>query len=374
MRRVLWMVLCFAFVLLPLYARAESTGDIYAEQFEQSGAADLYESLSPETQEILRKWGIEQADWEQLLSGDMQNVAESVWTMFLERFRQPLNVLCVLLGVVLLCAWTDGLRAGLTVSSVSDVFRTVCVLSVCAVVSVPLTQCLQTVSAALESVSVFMYSFVSVYAGILLTGGHAAVAMSNRSVLLGAGQFLTQAVRRTVLPITACCMALDVTGSAATGVRPQGVGRFLSRVSVWMLGGMSTLFVGMLTLRNTLGTAADSVGGRMARFSLAGFIPVVGGALGEALSTVQNCLTLLRGTVGMFGVVAIVAIVLPPVLQCVAWQLCVSAAEAAAELFGLTPVQMLLKGLGTALKTMIAALALCALFMVVSTTVVMGGT
>lgn len=112
----------------------------------------------------------------------------------------------------------------------------------------------------------------------------------------------------------------------------------------------------------------------MARFSLAGFIPVVGGALGEALSTVQNCLTLLRGTVGMFGVVAIVAIVLPPVLQCVAWQLCVSAAEAAAELFGLTPVQMLLKGLGTALKTMIAALALCALFMVVSTTVVMGGT
>lgn len=374
MRRILcalaWLLLLFS---IPC-AAAEGVEDIYAEQYEQSGAADLYKNLSPETQEILNKWGIRQADWEQLLTGDIQKTAESIWEMLLEHLRAPLNTLCVLLGIVLLCAWTDGLRAGLTVASVSEVFRTVCVLSACTAVSVPLTQCLKAVSAAMESVSVFMYSFVPVYAGILLTSGHAAAAMSYRTVLLGAGQLLTQVVNRLVLPMTTCGMALDVTGSASAGVRPQGVGRLLGRITVWLLGGMSTLFVGMLTLRNTLGTAADSLGSRMARFSLAGFIPVVGGSLGEALSTVQNCLTLLRGTVGMFGVAAVAAIVLPPVLQCLAWQLCMAAAEATAELFGLTAMQSLMKGLGTALKMMVAALALCALFMVVSTAVVMGGT
>lgn len=366
------MLICLL-ICLPC-AKAEEIDDIYAEQAAQSGADTLFDALSPETKALLQEWGINDAtDWEQLLSGDMEKTAQSVMDMLLTQLRRPLSTLCVLVGIVLLCAWTDGLRAGLSAAPTTELFRLICVLAACAAVSVPLTDCLSCVSEAVESVSVFMYSFVPVYAGILLTSGSAVAAVSYRTVLVGAGQLMTQTVSRFVLPAATCSMALDITGNATVGVKPQSIGRLLSRVSVWLLGGMSTLFVAMLTLRNTLGTAADSVGGRVVRFSLAGMIPVVGGSLGEALSTVQNCLMLLRGSVGMFGIVAAGAIVLPPLLQCVAWQVCLSAGEAVAELFGLGALQSLMKGLCGSLKTMVAALALLGLFMTVTTAIVMGG-
>ena len=50
----------------------------------------------------------------------------------------------------------------------------------------------------------------------------------------------------------------------------------------------------------------DVTTNRTLRFVVSSFVPVVGSALGEALSTVQGCIKVLKGGVGAFGVLAVV--------------------------------------------------------------------
>ncbi len=96
----------------------------------------------------------------------------------------------------------------------------------------------------------------------------------------------------------------------------------------------------------------------------------MGGALGEAYSSVSACLSLLKSTLGAFGVLATVVIVLPPLIECIMWVLCLSFCSMTAEIFSLDTVASLFKSAQGVLKTLIGVLMSCSMFMVVATTIV----
>ena len=64
-----------------------------------------------------------------------------------------------------------------------------------------------------------------------------------------------------------------------------------------------------------------------------------------------------------------VLIVAAPLVQCVLWSLGLSLAGSGAALFGLTPLEVLCRTAAGAVRVMIALLAVFALLMVISTTV-----
>ena len=148
------------------------------------------------------------------------------------------------------------------------------------------------------------------------------------------------------------------------------LGSAINKGAASLLGITTTLFVGLLTLQGIVGGAADTLSSRALRFSLSSMVPVVGGSLSEAFSAVKGCLGLLKSTVGGFGMLATALIVLPPLLQCAVWSLGLALCTAAAELFGLGQISALLRSAQAVVKTLIAVLAACSLFMIVATAVV----
>ena len=147
-------------------------------------------------------------------------------------------------------------------------------------------------------------------------------------------------------------LALGLVGSVSPGMKLDAAGGAINKACSWLLGLAATLFVGLLSLQGLVGAAADSLAGRAIRFSLSSFVPVVGGALSEAFSSVQGCLQLLKSTLGGFGILATALIALPPLLECALWSLTLS-----------------LCSMGV-LKTLMGVLAACSLFMIIATTIV----
>ena len=130
------------------------------------------------------------------------------------------------------------------------------------------------------------------------------------------------------------------------------------------------MFSFLLSFQQMAASAGDSLSGRMVRFSLTSFVPVVGGLLGEAYSTVTGCAGLLRTTVGCFGLVSVVLVVVPPLLSCVCWSIGLRVAGDTAALFRLSPLERLCQAASGAVRVLIAVLAVLALLMVISTTVI----
>ena len=92
--------------------------------------------------------------------------------------------------------------------------------------------------------------------------------------------------------------------------------------------------------------------------------------------TIKGCLTAVRSTVGVCGIAVTAAILLPPIVACIGWNLLLSLCGYVAEVFALDSGAGLTRSAGTVIKTMTALLVMCAVFLIVAISVLMrvGGT
>lgn len=370
MKKALFLLTALlTFFCLP--AAAEGTLDeLYEQQLEASGADELWDALPAQTRALLDKLGIDRLNADVFSSLTPESATNSLLSLVSEQAGAPLRTAGILLGVVLLYALMDGVRQTVREESLSQVFGVICALTACAALFVPLSGCISRVRDAAESTSVFMFSFVPVYAGTMLASGQPMGAASYQTIVLFVAELVSLAATHLIVPLMTVSLALGLTGSVSPGMRLDAAGGLINKSCAWLLGLATTLFVGLLSLQGLVGAAADSLTGRAIRFSLNSFVPVVGGALSEVFNSVRGCLTLLKSTMGGFGILATALIALPPLVECALWSLTLCVCSAVADTFSLGSVSTLFKTAQGVVKTLMGVLASCALFMIIATTIV----
>ncbi len=356
---------------IPVHAEA---ADIYIEeQLDESGANDLWAALSEDTKALYKTIGIESlADLSSVVLSP-EALFDAASELLVTQGKAPLSVMGLLLCAVVLCAYLSGLKDTVGEGGINGVYQSVGVLAVCAVTALPFVQCIRAVQQALSGASVFMGSFSPVYIATLAASGQLRVALSYQTAVLVFSQLLTWLANGVLLPLLLTAFALGMVSSATDAGNLGKVSETLLKTVSWAIGILATVFTTLLTVNGMLGAAGDTLSSRMVKLSLSSFVPVVGGALSEAFLTVKGCIGVVRTTVGAFGMITTVLLLLPTLLQCACWQLCLWVSCTAADMFAQPTLGKFLKTMQQVTKTMVALLAVCALFMVIATVIVSRG-
>ncbi len=366
-RWVLLAVVLFCLLTLPTAAQTDA---LYQEQLTAGGADTLTDYLPSDTIELLENLQLDNLEPSSFTGLSFGRVMEGLLSLFSKHGDSAFGAFGSLIGVVAVSALFSGLEGTAESLSLRQTYHSVAVLAAGGALLMPLLSLLERVSQAVDSVAVFMAGYIPVYSVILAAGGAPSGAVSYQTTLLAAAELLTWLIRSGIFPVLLVSLAMGCTGAVADGFCLSSVSQTLYKGILWALGLFSTLFSWVLSLQQMVSAATDSLGGRAVKFSLSSLVPVVGGLLSEAYATVAGCAGLLRSTVGCFGLVAVVGIVLPPLISCVCWTVSLSLSGTAAALFGLVPLETLCKTAAGAVRVLIAVLAVFALLMVVSTTVI----
>lgn len=351
-------------------AAADSTAqEVYQEQLKASGAEELMECLPSSVQEVLEQWGMDSFSPASYTDLQFPKALQMTVDLLEKQGSGAGQAFGVLLGVVAISALFSSLEGTTESQSLRQTYHAVAVLAGGSALLIPLFRLLHGVGETVDQVTVFMTGYIPVYAMIVATGGSAVGAVSYQTTLMAASQLLVWLIRQGVFPVLTVSLALGCTGTVTQGLCLDRVSDTLHKAVLWVLGLFCTLFSGVLSLQQMAAAAGDSLGGRVMKFSLSSFVPVVGGLLSEAYSTVVGCAGLLRSTLGCFGLLATVLIVAAPLLECVCWLISLQLAGGAASLFGLDALEKLCRTAAGAVRVLVAVLAAFALIMVVSTTV-----
>ncbi len=364
------VLVCVGLLLLFTLPVGARTNDLYAQQLEASGAQELKERLPADTQALLDSLSL--GDWqpESMTDLSFSSVLDVLLQLLRDNASGPSAVLATLVALVALSALFGGLEGLTERASLRETYHSVSVLAGAGLLIGSFQPLLDTVWRAVDSVRVFMLSFVPVYAAVVAAGGSPSGALSYQTTLLAAAQLLTAGIHAVVLPVLLVSVAFGCIGTVADGFCLTAFSQSFYRAVLWGLGLFSTVFSGVLSVQQMVAAAGDSVSSRVVKFSLSGFVPVVGGVLSEAYSTVVGCAGLLRSTVGCFGLAAVVLTVLPPLCSCVLWNVCLGLGGNAAAMFGLSALEKLCRCIAGAVRVLIAVLAVYGLLMIVSTSVV----
>lgn len=365
MKRLILIVWLLALLCLP--AAAEEN---YDALLEASGAQTLSGQLPGDVQELLRNLPGDPLQPETYTELSFSRVMQQLLSLLTRQKSAPVQVFFSLTAVVVLAAMGSGLEGITADLSLRQTYHTVSVLASCGLLLTPFVSLLTTVRQTVDSVSVFMLSYVPVYGAILAAGGAPAGAVSYQTTLLAAAELLVQFIRAVVLPALTVSLALGCTGTVTEGFSLDALSAGIYKAILWAMGLFTTVFTGVLSVQQMVAAAGDTLSGRAMKFSLSSFVPVVGGALSEAYSTVVGCAGLLRSTVGCFGLAATALILLPPLIACLCWNLCLHMAAGTAALFQLGQLEKLCRTVAGAVRVLIGVLAVFALLMILSTSVI----
>ncbi len=320
-----------ALIFLPCTGHSHDPS-IAARQLEVSGAEELEDALPKDTRELLEEAGIELAE-DGIGEVSAQGLLESLGKLGSNSAEKILKVCLSALCASVLCsmarAMTEKNGEGTRVAF-DTAASAVVSLTVCAAVGA----FIDSSAGIISSVCGFSSVLVPVLAGLAAVSGHSAAAASYSAFTLTVIELVNILVPRIIIPALRVMLAVSAVSALAPGLGLDKLTAAVEKNAKWLMGLIGVLLSGALAISSVAASAADNAATRTARFVLSGTVPIVGGAISDAIGTITNCVSIVRTSAGAFGLVAGIFIVLPVVADAVVWMIGLNCSAWAAEALG----------------------------------------
>lgn len=365
MKKVIVILILTCVFCLPVGAQSS-----YDQLYNNTNADSLSSYLDEQTRNFFEEndISIKDANWVNNLT--KENVLKHIWQFLTSGAKTPIKTGVLIASVIFL-------TAALTAFSASVRFETAiyaAVLAISAFIANDIWQSVYSATSVVKGISSFMLSFVPVFASILALSGKTVTAPAMSSLLLGVTELVSFAASFAVLPLMGGYLAVSISSGVSPLVSTWGITESIKKLSMWILSLLGTLFVGVLGIQTTVNAAADSVSLRTAKFILGTSVPVAGGVLSEAASTISASMGLLRSSVGIYGVVAIAFMLLPVVIELVLWRVMLMINISLGEIFSMPKITGILKAVDSMLSVLLGVVLIVGgMFIISLTVVVMAG-
>ena len=188
---------------------------------------------------------------------------------------------------------------------------------------------------------------------------------------------LVTAAGKIIMPIVYAYMAATVAKAAIGDSALSGAAGLLK----WLAGSLITVlmlaFTCYLSLTGVISGTADAATTRLTKTAISTVLPVVGGIVSDAAGTVVAGASILRNAIGVFGLLAVLAVCLSPFLTLGVQYLLYKAAAGVAGVVSGKRISDLIGGIGTAFGMvlgLVGAGALMLFFSVISSVRAVTGT
>ncbi len=361
-------VVIIIFLFFNIKAYAVNTDEYFKDGLESSGAYELSEFLDDETLDYLEKLGLDEIEYEKLLSVSPQSVFELMGGILKGKLTQPLKTVMKCIATVILAGVCTSF-AGQD-EKMKTVLDTVCAsFAVISIFSSGYTS-ISAGASAIGSCAAFEKALIPVLAGVVTASGNPSLAFSVQGSAFVAAQAIEALANNIILPLSAVTGALGIVGALAPSVKLGAVAELIKKTSTTVLGGAAGLFTGFLAMKSIVAGSADRVASRGIRLAAGTFIPVVGGALGEAYSSVMSSLSLVKNLIGVYAIIAFFAICIPVIAELFLWNAAMRTCSVFSDLLGTGSFSEIFKSAGYIFSMINVLLILSAVVFIITTGIV----
>lgn len=362
------IIIVFLTVLFSAYlsSGAAAQEDYYSEIYRQSDADRIKDSLSDAAKEFFSSENIDPADYNWVNSVKAENVFLHILNFVKSGAKEPMRAGLTLLAVILVAA---AVRAFKGDKEVDAPVKFAVTLAACGTIIYGVFGSINSAVNAIKGTGSFMTAFIPVYMGIVSVSGAPVSAAASGSMLLLAAEFIGGTAAFLITALMGAYLAVSVSASVSPLLNGTGLSDLLKRSGMWIMSFCTTVFLGVLTAQSAVNAAADTLSVKTAKFILGTCVPVAGTALSGAVSTVSSSLSLLKSSVGIYGVAAVAVMLIPIFAELLLWRLVLAASGAVCSLFSIEETSKLFKAVDGMLSFLFGVLALVAATFIISLSV-----
>lgn len=301
----------------------------YLKSFDLSS----FELLDDDTTDFLDSLGITDFDYDNLTDISIKSVFEHIWNIVLNKTDGPLKSGILVIVFILLASFFRSFSSEVNKSDISTTFSTVSTLIISIFLTYNLTDCIGLCCSTIKLCSNFSFAFFPAFCIIVATAGSTMTSFSVNTTLLILAQALNYISELIFIPVTNCFLALGICSGIRQELNLNGTIRMLKKIITTAISTVSAIFVSILSVKTAVASRADALGLRSVRFAINSVVPVIGSSISEGLLSIQSYSSLIKTSVGVVGIIAVISIFLPSLIEVNLWRLILSLASACGEIF-----------------------------------------
>ena len=171
------------------------------------------------------------------------------------------------------------------------------------------------VLSTLNDITVFVHSIIPVMATMCASGGEIVRASLSHPIIYfvcaASGMLIKNVITPLVLLRAVCSMLCAVTQNSGM----EEFVKLFSKLHKTLLTFSMSIFAGILGISSFASASFDSLAARGVKFAVSASVPMVGGSISEAMSSVAGSAMLLKNAVGITGVIGVFGMFALPLVK-----------------------------------------------------------
>lgn len=360
-------VLIAAVLLLFLTAPAAAAEEDALQQVQDDTAQALGALMNDDVSDTLHAFGLDLSDPQTVFDVSTENITAFFTQSLASTLRDVGTRFLPFVSLLLLIALV---RVLIRDTSAAQGMRLLCVSAVAIFSVAQMEPLISTLLSAMRVATDFMHGYVPVYTGLLALSGAPTGAAVYSGVVFSLAQGVSAFCDGGCVTMVGCFFALLIANAFSQRMNLSrfvgGVNRALSIV----MGLLASVFAAVLGVRSALSGSLDAVSVKSTRFLISSLIPVVGGSISDAYAAVLGSLQLIKGSVAVVGILVLLVLLVPPILETLLVYFLFLLAATAAELLDCADLAALIRGFGVGVRFLLLA-AVLQLFAVLIATGIM---
>jgi stage III sporulation protein AE len=161
----------------------------------------------------------------------------------------------------------------------------------------------------------FMTALMPVLLMLLASGGRIVQSTALDPIIIFAINFASSIYLDVIIPLVVMTFVLELVNNISEDYKIDKLTKLLGQLVLWIQGILMTIFIAIVTIRGISSKAMDEVTAKTAKFAVDNFVPIVGKALSDAISTVVGYSVLLKNAISSIGLIFLVIIVIFPIIK-----------------------------------------------------------
>lgn len=366
-KKILIVIFLIALILIPVcaFAQEEYNEEEYNQTLEQFDLSFL-EELDEDTYKVLDELGLTDFDYNKIIDFSFSDIADYLKEMIADGVKKPLYSCGIILLIIILSSFFQGFRESVNDSEMISLLSTVSALVIVVLLVSQLKYSISSACAAISVCADFIFAFVPAFCIIVAASGNTVTAFSTNTLLLSLAQALNFISKNIFLPLSNCFLAIGICSGIRSELNLQQLIYNLKKYLTTAISVCATAFVSILSIKTAVSARADAIGLRSMRFVINSVVPVIGGAISEGLLSIQAYSSLIKSSVGIVGIIAVLTVFVPPVLNVSFWRLFLSLCRTVSDIFNDRSVSSVLKAFEDSLLIMNVILILSMVTTIIS--------
>ncbi|WP_018886388.1 stage III sporulation protein AE [Paenibacillus massiliensis] len=256
-------------------------------------------------------------------------------------------------------------------NQVSKIAYSLCYMVIVIIAINSFTVAIQYAKSAIDMMTDFMLAMLPLLFTLLASMGNVITVSVTHPLIVFMIHTIANVIHMIVFPLFFFSALLYLVSSLTDKYKLTQLASLLRTIGAGLLGGLLTIFLGVISVQGWTSSVTDGMTLRTAKFITGSFVPVVGKALADATDTVITASLLVKNAIGLAGVIIILFLCAFPAIKILTLALIYSVTAAIMQPLGNTPIVSCLQSIGKGMMHVFAAVAAVGLMCFLAITIML---